>query len=286
MRFAAPDVKLSAPQLTVPDDVKLGLQAEVRALRERHSLLQSPPPMTLLNNPGFELPAVQGAAPGWSWTTAAGTQGAVDFKEPRSGRQCLQLKSNGPLITLRSEAFAVSQTGRLAISVWLKSQPGADQPNVRLVLEGATDGRQFYRTAPLGSGPGIVPIPSQWKQFIFAIDDLPPDAPSQVRFRIDLSSPGELWIDDVQLFDLVFTDAEKIQLNKIIALAEFQLNSDRLGDCQYELEGYWPQLLIAQAPLGQSPFAANPPSAPQPKEPPEKSATKPKIGRLKELWKF
>ena len=284
VRFAAPDVKLLAPQISVPAEVKTALATHIGDLRERHARLVSPPPLAVLNNPGFELPAVNGGAPGWNWTNTVGTEVSLDTKSPRAGRQCLRMKTSGPVVTLRSEAFAVSQTGRLAISVWLKTQANGNQPSVRLALESAADGRQFYRNAPLGAGTNV-PIPGQWKQIIFAIDDLPPDAPSQLRFRVDLSNPGELWIDDVLLYDLVFNDGEKIQLSKIIALADFQLSSDRLGDCLHELEGYWPQLLNAQAPLGPQPVANNP-VGPPPKEAPEKSATKPALGRLKELWKF
>ena len=109
-----------------------------------------------------------------------------------------------------------------------------------------------------------------------------------MQFRIDLLSAGDLWIDDVQLFDLVFTDAEKIQLSKIIARADFQLNSGRFGDCLYELEGYWPRLLNAQVPLAAAPLASNPAATPAPnsKDPADKSANRPILNRIKDAWKF
>ncbi len=91
----------------------------------------------------------------------------------------------------------------------------------------------------------------------------------------------------MQLFDLVFTEAEKIQLIKIIALADFQLNSGRLGDCLYELEGFWPRLLAAGAPQPVAPLAANPATPATQKDPPDKSATRPGVlGRIKDAWKF
>ena len=189
---------------------------------------------------------------------------------------------------MRSEPFAAPQTGRLTISVWLKTLDGVAQPQIRLALEGSPRFRPFSKLALLGGGPGAKPIPSQWQQFIFEIDDLPPDVPPQLDFRVDLLGAGDVWIDHVQLFDLFFSDAEKIQLSKIITRAELQLNSGRYGDCLYDLEGYWPRLLNAQVPLPVVPLVANPATVPPtaPKDPADKSANRPILNRIKDAWKF
>ena len=271
----------------VADRVKRELAAEIGELHNRRSRLEFPPPLDVVNNSSFELPLRRGLIPGWSVTAAAGDQATLDATDSHAGRQSLHLQSRGGDMALRSDPFATPHTGRLAVSVWLKIPPGASQPRLRLVLEGAAADSAFYRTAPLGEGPGVVPIPDQWKQIIFAIDDLPTDAPRRLRFRVDLLGAGDVWLDDVQSFDLVFTDAEKIQLSKIIALAEFQLESGRLGDCLYELEGYWPRLLDSQVPLSPEPLVAAPANAPSPKSPSEKSAARPgMLDRLKDAWKF
>jgi hypothetical protein len=170
----------------------------------------------------------------------------------------------------------------LAVSIWLKVADPADQPQLQLVLGGIAGSRPFHRIAPLGQGQGVKPIPSQWKQYILPIDDLQPDAPAQLQFGIDLLGPGEVWLDDVQLFDLVFNDTEKTQLSTMIARADFQLNSGRLGDCLYELEGYWPRLLNAQVPLVPAPVVTNPAPPPAPNQ-----AAKPGVfDRIKDAWKF
>jgi hypothetical protein len=148
--------------------------------------------------------------------------------------------------------------------------------------------RPFYKFAPLGGAPGAKPVPSQWQQFIYDIGELPPDVPPQLVFRVDLLAAGEVWLDDVQLFHLYFSDAEKIQLSKIIARADFQLNSGRFGDCLYELEGYWPRLLNDYVPLPGGPLVSNPANAPAPapKDPADKSASRPILNRIKDAWKF
>ena len=118
---------------------------------------------------------------------------------------------------------------------------------------------------------------------MFPVDDLPGEGLQQLRFRIDLNGGGSVSIDDVQIFDLFFSDSEMTQLSKIIALADFQWNQNQLGDCQYELDGYWPRFLKANVPLP-PPVAAIPPPAET--SPPDKSASKPGVvDRVKDLFK-
>jgi hypothetical protein len=287
VRFGTEEVKLSSPQVDFSDDAKSMLATNIRDLHNRRAVLESPPPLSLLSNPGFELPARGNQIPGWTWSATAGDRASLDSEAPHDGKQSLHLQSGGGVVSVRSEPFVTPQTGRLAVSIWLKVANPAEQPPLTLVLEGTPDGRPFRRTARLGQddprfAQRVVPIPGQWKQFIFEIDDLQPDAPAQLQFGIDLLGSGEVWLDDVQLFDLVFNDTEKTQLSTIIARADFQLNSGRLGDCLYELEGYWPRLLNAQVPLGPAPAVANPLAPPAPNQ-----AAKPGVlDRIKDAWKF
>jgi hypothetical protein len=286
VRFNAEEIRLSSPQVVFSAEANRSLAASIRDLHGRRVMLESPPPLPLLSNPGFELPARGGQIPGWSWNNGRGEQVTLDANGPREGRHAIHLETTSGAVILRSEPFTAPQTGRLAVSVWLKAADVGNPPRLWLVLEGATEGRPFYRSAALGQDQAGAPIPNQWKQFIFTVDDLPPDVPPQLRFRVDLLGPGEVWLDDVQLFDLVFNETEKIQLSKTIALADFQLNHGRLGDCLYELEGYWPRLLNAKAPLAAIPFVANPQAAPPPKDSPDKSATRPgMLDRIKDAWK-
>ncbi len=286
VEFPAVDVTLSAPQFLPPGDVQAGLVASIRDLHSRRGVLDSPPPLPLLVNPDFELPARGGQFPGWTWTGGGQDQVSLDTTSPHRGQQSLHMHSEGGAISLRSDPFAASHTGRLAVSVWLRTS--GDQTRLRLILENARGSRPFNRTGVLGAGqPPSRQIPTEWKQFIFPIDDSPSDA-SQLQFRVDLLAAGDVWIDDVQLFDAVFSDAEKIQLSQIITRAEFQLNSGRFGDCRYGLEGYWPRLLNAQIPLPAAPLVANPAAVQPtpPKDPSDKSANRPILNRIKDAWKF
>ena len=128
------------------------------------------------------------------------------------------------------------------------------------------------------------------------VDDLPLDGVGNLCVRIDLVGAGEVLLDDVQLFDLNFTEQERRQFDKQLALADFQLQQGLLGLCYQDLHGYWPRYLLelvpsasapAQATVKQvAPAAAVPNETPAPR-PPEKQATKPTAReRVKEWWKF
>jgi hypothetical protein len=285
VRFAAGDVRLSAPEVALEARARPALEAAILDLRNRRAALDNPPVLTGLNNAGFEAPLRGALIPGWTVNGAG--QANIVTNDVYSGRQALRLTGAGPMVSLRSDPLPAIETGRLAVSLWMKVLDASAQPRLRLVLEGLLDGRPFYRTAPLGAWPGAVPIPAAWKQFIFAVDDLPADHVSQLRFRIDLEGTNDVLVDDVQLFDLVFNDAEKIHLNKIIALAEFQLNSGQLGDCLDELGGYWPRLLRAHVPVPPPPIVNVPPTAaPANKQPAGPPAKPGMVDRIKDIWKL
>ena len=67
--------------------------------------------------------------------------------------------------------------------------------------------------------------------------------------RFDLMGAGEVWIDDVELFPLAFSDRERIELSKVISLAGIQLGKGRIGECTRVLESHWPRFLATHVPL-------------------------------------
>ena len=79
----------------------------------------------------------------------------------------------------------------------------------------------------------------------------------------ELAGAGEILVDDVQVFDLPFTDPERVELLKLISLASVKLDSGQLADCARLLESYWPQFLVANVPLQ----VLNTPVARRPREP-------------------
>ena len=155
------------------------------------------------------------------------------------------------------------------MSVWLRVADAARQPNLRLAVEGKptmSTGRDYYRYAVIGQPPGpgqeAKPIATTWSQYIVQFDDLPLDGLSQMRVRLDLMGAGEVWADDVQLFDLAFNESELRALYKLLTLADLNLQNGQIGDCMKLLSGYWPRFLMQNVPLPQAvPALASKPAA-------------------------
>jgi hypothetical protein len=153
---------------------------------------------------------------------------------------------------VRSETFAPPKTGRLSMIAWLKISDPQKQPKLRLALEGKLDGKAFYRRANVGQAEdatSVKPLTTDWAPYRFAVNDLPLTGLADLRIGFDLMGEGEVWIDDVQLFDLWFEEAERDELLKNIATADLQRTAGRLPQCNQFLEGYWPQFLLRHVAL-------------------------------------
>jgi hypothetical protein len=170
------------------------------------------------------------------------------------------------------------------MSVWLRVSDATRQPPLRLALEGKLDGRDYYPFAALGqpqpAAPAAVPIAGNWVQYIFQVDDLPLEGLSELHVRFDLMGKGEVWVSDVQLFDLHFQQVELLALYKLITLADATLQKGQIGDCLKLLGGYWPRFLDQHVPLAPDAappgtIAANPPDGTppdqQPAQPPQQT---------------
>jgi len=288
VRLSDSGAQFSQPRAAWSSSVETALGAEIRQLGARAAALRQPPPLNALQNADFELPAARDAAiPEWAAAARDGASVRLDKEQARGGRQSVRLASDGAVACLVSRPIATPTTGRLAMSVWLRTSDAQRQPPLRLAIDGKLFGRDYYRFAPLGqsaqAGQNAAPIASAWGQYIFQIDDLPLEGLASIRVRIDLMGAGEVWADDVQLYGLAFSKPELLELSKLIALADVKLQNGQVGDCLRLLDGYWPRFLKEYVPL--SPGATPPETAtaatPQgEKKPPERSGW---LNRMKDL---
>jgi hypothetical protein len=225
--------------------------------------------MPVPENAGFESPADADQIPGWTATAAAGSSVAIDGAHKHEGARSLRLASTGQPASIASAPFDPPTTGRVAIDLWLRAGERG-LPSVRIALEGQQSDGKFDA---YGMIPPVAPAgaPGRWVQYSFRVDDVPSEGLSNVRVRLDVLGPGEVWVDDLKVFDLPFTDPERFELSKLISLASVKLEAGQLADCERLLEGYWPQFLLANVPLVESappivehPATGTPAEAPKP----------------------
>jgi len=187
-------------------------------------------------------------------------------------------------VWVRSAPFAAPISGRLSLLAWVRVNDVVRQPTLRLAVEGKLDGRVKYWKANVGAsedGQPVKPLTTEWSAYRFPVIDLPQAGLTDLRVGFDLMGEGEVWIDEVQVFDLWFEDNERADLLKSVATADLQAGSGNLADAQEYLNGYWPSFLRRHIHLPDSPplapgLAGEPAraaAAPLPSKPPSPSIT-------------
>ncbi len=156
-------------------------------------MLVNQPPMAGLTNPSFEMPTKPGQIPGWLLLNAAGGSFSLDAEGPPlsmkpAGKQAARLESKGPPVSLISDPIPSPRTGRLSVSVWLRTEDPQQQPILRLAIEYLNEGRDCYRCAQVGQGENH--IGGQWSRFQLQIDDLPSTDLEKLQVRFDLMTPA------------------------------------------------------------------------------------------------
>jgi hypothetical protein len=273
-RFDSPNVRFARPEVRLEEQVTASLARRISDLSARVAALASPAPVAVLRNPGFEAPLESNSLVGWTTATPLGTRAELDSDVVHAGTQSLKFTSTGPRASARSEPIDLPSTGRLSVALWIKLADKSQQPVLRLAVEGRAEERNYYRYAAVGgNGPGQVPLSDEWAQYIYQVDDIPTHGLRDLRLRFDLMSAGELWLDDVQVYDLAFSDTERVELSKIVSLADYKRTAGEYASCLQILESHWPSFLLEHVPLTQGPNPlARRPSPPAADRTPEPAA--------------
>jgi hypothetical protein len=245
-----------------PDAAGDSLRERVRDIRLRANALRSPQPCPGPENASFELEPIGGEIPGWVHATGEGLEVNLDAQQGFRTSRSLHLVSRAgdggkpaPVVWVRSAPFAAPDTGRLSVVAWIKLADPTRQPTLRVAIEGKLDGQVYYRFGNIGAGERgrpAKPLSTEWTMARIPVPDLPLAGLTDLRVGFDLMGEGEVWIDEVQVFDLWFEDGERDELLKSVAAADVQLSSGQLAECQRFLDGYWPSFLRRNVTLAES----------------------------------
>jgi hypothetical protein len=258
--FRAKDISVKDWRVSHKRDVAAELGELVQEVRARISELHRAKPIQVLTNPDFELPPQGEPLPGWIPSRPRpDVTIRVDAADPKRGQQCLHMRVDDPkaIAWVRSKPFRPPRTGRVFVLAWIRTRDRNKQPPLRLAVD---NGQQYYRFAPLGidvddetrqpTGQQAQPLSENWpdKPFLLAIDDLPSAGMTELLIGFDLMGEGEVWIDDVQVFDLYFQTNERDELLKNVYNAASHLRNGRVSECTRYLDGYWPRFLLEYVP--------------------------------------
>jgi hypothetical protein len=276
--FDEKDVNFAIADVQLPPDLKLKLAESYNEISQRAAALKNPQSLPPIVNAGFEEPAPRdGEIAGWLFAQGDGIEVQQAAGGYRESAKALKITSRGTETWVRSQPIAVPRTGRIAVWVRLRTTNINHQPLLRLAIEARRGRQSYYRYATVGAGTNA-PLGDRWSPFVLQIDDLPREGLEEFRIGFDLMGPGEVWIDDVEIYDSSFTPEEQVSISKQISAANFHLRNDNLVVAARVLDSYWPQFLLKHvepAPAAEVELPVAAPSAPPsaaPRTPPPPAA--------------
>jgi hypothetical protein len=179
----------------------------------------------------------------------------LDPNGPQDGKTCLHIRGTGQNEAVESDAFAAPATGQLAMTIFVRGQNMAPQSEVHLIVESATPGVPYYSSASVRTADIQRPDNGWGRPLAIFPPDVPSNGRSQLRIRLEVTGGGEVWFDNVKLYDLLFplkfyprSQAEISQLLILIHAAKKAQEEGRPSDCLQLLDGYWPRFLMAYTP--------------------------------------
>ncbi len=192
------------------------------------------------------------AIPGWTRVGDDTFTVKLDFERKHSGRAGMQMVGLGTSGGVLSRSFDAPRTGRLFVNLWIGLEEKTRQCPLRLALTGRdrNSPTPFLRTASLeqvvlSTAGGVAPVDGvRWCLITVPFTRLPFDSLDNLAIRLDLTAEGTVWVDDVRLDSVAFTDTERIELLKMISVASYLPSNNRVSESVDLLEGFWSQLLL------------------------------------------
>jgi hypothetical protein len=252
VRINSSDVRLVEIQTEIGAAAKAELDARVDGLGKRD--LSSRSLYDRLPNPGFEATSGPGPIPHWQ-VVGNSTIAELDATKPRGGSTSLYLTSQTGVAGVESDLLPIPPTGQLFFTVYLRGENLERDTALRMVVESVGTERAYRNYADPQKKR---PISHSWQYYGFWLNDLPLESSGKMRVRFELEGPGEVWIDEVKLYDLLcpmdpkdeykFATVEKKELViKVLAIQNAR-ETGRVADCARMLQGYWPRFLMEYTP--------------------------------------
>jgi hypothetical protein len=281
--LAGDSAKITGWKVTAPPEAVASLREQIGDVNKRANYLREHERQVPLANNDFSQAATDGSPAEWLHSREPGMTVEIDRQQGSSAPGSLHLvnrSQNAPL-WVRSSPLPAPATGRLQLTARVRIV-GAQQPQLRLAIEGRLHGQVYYQRANYGApertGEATLgALGTNWTSCSIMRINLPTSGLTDVRVGFDLMSDGEVWIDDVEVSDLWLEDSEYKELLLSTPTARLQANEGRLNECRLFVEGYWPSFLRRHVQLtdteAQQHLSAKPESKPD-------VATRPKSSLL------
>jgi hypothetical protein len=254
VRIAVPGAKAVDIDVDLSGEARAELKAQLDDLTSRD--LSSRREYRELANPSFE--PIGGAAqvPGWRLSkNSADATVQLDATAPQDGKTCLYFRNNGQFAAIESDSFRLPATGQLTMTVYARGKNTGPGAELRLAFELEDGGRMIRRASSVRCSETERPNPQWGRPLAILFNDLPMDSRGKMRVVFEITGPGEMWLDNIIMYDLLFplswygnAKAETFQLFKLTRAAETAYEKEQISDCLQLLDGYWPRFVMTHTP--------------------------------------
>ncbi|MEM7785520.1 MAG: family 10 glycosylhydrolase, partial [Planctomycetota bacterium] len=230
-----------------PAEAEQVIRKQIYAMQAKLIDSQNSGTLEGLNNPDFEN---EGEIESFGWDRGEQAKDQVTVTEtPAFGEDdtanlslLMENSSNGP-VWVRSNPFPAPVTGRLSLSVWLKTDSPDRQPPIRLSVEAQNSPTEYYRFGSIGSlspQPEANQLEGNWKRFAVHFDDVPANPETRLRVGLDLMGPGRVFVDQVEIFDRWFDGNDAKAVTQILAsTGPLLARKNTLDRCRRLITNYW-----------------------------------------------
>ncbi len=234
-------------EFELPGNAADRLRKQVNLLQAKLAESSQVAGLPVLKNSSFEL-FDQPSLNNWDYGQQSTAKLQLDTENAFQGRVSLALRNTETTpVWIRSNVFEPPKTGRLSVSVWLKTDDPTEQPPLRLAIEGKVGESSYYRFGSVGSlspNPQSNQINDQWQRFAVHFDDLPVERLTSLRIGFDLMGKGNVQLDQVEVFDRWFDKNDtKVITQRLASCGPLLANQATFESCRLLLNGYWLQFL-------------------------------------------
>ena len=201
------------------------------------------------------------SVPGWRQFGDSSFMVMIDQNIRREGLRSLCLESTGEPGGLISRPLDYKGTGRLCLQASFGVRADAVSLPLRLCLTGRYQGAAWQRQVQVGDAllararqnqpePTAVSVDRnvRWIDDIVIFDHLPSSGLEELSLRIDILGAGTVWIDNLRLYKMAFSEQEQRELTVLAEKLESTLAGERITGTMGLLDSYWSRLLSEEIP--------------------------------------
>jgi hypothetical protein len=138
------------------------------------------------------------------------------------------------------------------MAVFARAKNCGPNTELRLIVDAEHDGHSYRKTAQVAAA-GLQRTDQLWgRPIAILVPELPLDSNAKMRVAFEMNGPGELWLDNVKLYDLLFpfkyyenSQSELLKLFKLTHAAQTAHANGQISDCLKLLDGYWMHFIDA-----------------------------------------